>query len=432
METSRSRISVLCLALLAILLPTAALGSASKEQLHDELQALASDLLLLKRELADPISRSAYDAKYSRYRALSQQMGGDDPGHLGGAGRAKAAAASGRWPLKIVPAAPANCGTATTNFTQLTPLTIPTTVAVVTSTLVVSGTGPYLFDLDLTTNLRHSFSSDLDITLTSPAGTVVTLTTDNGGQFDNVFNGTLWDDDANPAGQVPYTTNNGVVTDTTFANLTTATPLVPEEAMGAFIGEDPNGTWTITVSDDAGGDGGSLDWSLDIDTFDCASADLSITKTDGVTTVTAGGSVTYTIVASNAGPSAVTGATVTDTFPAALTCTWACVGAAGGTCTAAGAGNIADTVGLPVGGSVTYTASCTISTTAAGTIVNTATVTPPAGMPDPAPGNNAATDVDTVSRSLAEIPTLSTLGLLLMAAALAVLAASRLRHRSAD
>ena len=41
-------------------------------------------------------------------------------------------------------------------------------------------------------------------------------------------------------------------------------------------------------------------------------ADLAITKTDGVTTATAGGSVTYTITASNAGPSTATGATVAD------------------------------------------------------------------------------------------------------------------------
>src|SRR6185295_7384575 len=46
------------------------------------------------------------------------------------------------------------------------------------------------------------------------------------------------------------------------------------------------------------------------------SADLSITKTDGVATATPGGSVTYTITASNAGADPVTGATVADTFPA--------------------------------------------------------------------------------------------------------------------
>src|SRR4029079_112640 len=98
------------------------------------------------------------------------------------------------------------------------------------------------------------------------------------------------------------------------------------------------------------------------------SAALSITKTDGVTTATPGGSVTYTITASNAGPDAVTGATVADTFPAILTCTWTCVGARGGTCTASGSGNISDTVNLPAGGSVTYTASCAINASATGSL----------------------------------------------------------------
>ncbi|MFY9821833.1 MAG: DUF11 domain-containing protein [Thermoanaerobaculia bacterium] len=130
-----------------------------------------------------------------------------------------------------------------------------------------------------------------------------------------------------------------------------------------------------------------------------ASADLSITKTDGVTTATPGGSVTYTITASNAGPSNATGATVADTFPASLTCTWTCVGAGGGTCTASGSGNINDTANLPSGGSVTYTASCTISAAATGTLSNTATVTAPAGVTDPTPGNNSATDSDTLGAS---------------------------------
>src|SRR5213075_2441522 len=93
-------------------------------------------------------------------------------------------------------------------------------------------------------------------------------------------------------------------------------------------------------------------------------ADLAVTKTDGVTTATPGGSVTYTITASNAGPSNATGATVADNFPASLTCTWTCAGAGGGSCTASGSGNINDTVNLPNGGSVTYTASCNISAAA--------------------------------------------------------------------
>lgn len=135
--------------------------------------------------------------------------------------------------------------------------------------------------------------------------------------------------------------------------------------------------------------------ATDSDTL-AAQADLSITKTDGVASVIPGGTATYTITASNAGPSNATGSTVADTFPASLTCTWTCVGAGGGTCTAAGAGNINDTVNLPSGGSMTYTASCTISGAASGTIANTATVAAPGGVTDPTPGNNSATDTDTV------------------------------------
>ncbi|MBV8545648.1 MAG: DUF11 domain-containing protein, partial [Acidobacteria bacterium] len=67
------------------------------------------------------------------------------------------------------------------------------------------------------------------------------------------------------------------------------------------------------------------------------------------------------------------------------------------TCTASGSGNINNTVNLPSGGSVTYTATCTISTLATGTLSNTATVTAPAGVTDPTPGNNSATDTDTLS-----------------------------------
>jgi uncharacterized repeat protein (TIGR01451 family) len=126
-------------------------------------------------------------------------------------------------------------------------------------------------------------------------------------------------------------------------------------------------------------------------------ADLSITKTDGVTTATPGGSVTYTIVASNAGPSNAPGSNVTDNLPGTLTATWTCVGALGGSCPASGSGNINNTVNLPAGGSVTYTVNATISPSATGTLGNTATVTAPAGVTDPTPGNNSATDTDTLT-----------------------------------
>src|SRR6185312_11027181 len=132
-----------------------------------------------------------------------------------------------------------------------------------------------------------------------------------------------------------------------------------------------------------------------------ATADLSVTKTDGVVSATAGGSVTYTIVFSNAGPSTATGATAADTFPAACTTvTWTSVAAGGATGnTASGSGNISNSLNLPVGGSVTYTATCNISASATGTLSNTATITAPAGVTDPTPGNNSATDTDTLGAS---------------------------------
>ncbi len=144
-------------------------------------------------------------------------------------------------------------------------------------------------------------------------------------------------------------------------------------------------TATVTIAGDPNTANNS---ATDTDTL-TPQANLGITKTDGVTTATPGGAVTYTITTNNAGPSNAPGSTVADTFPASLTCTWTCVGAGGGTCTAAGSGNINDTVNLPAGGSTTHTASCTISGSATGTLTNTATVTGPAGVTDPVPGNNS-------------------------------------------
>jgi uncharacterized repeat protein (TIGR01451 family) len=123
---------------------------------------------------------------------------------------------------------------------------------------------------------------------------------------------------------------------------------------------------------------------------------LAITVTDGVASATPGTSTTYTITASNAGPDGVTGASVSDAFPAPLSCNWTCAGAGGGLCSALGSGSIADTVDLPVAASVTYAATCTISPSATGSLSNTATITGGATA-DPNSANNSATDSDTLT-----------------------------------
>ena len=63
--------------------------------------------------------------------------------------------------------------------------------------------------------------------------------------------------------------------------------------------------------------------------------DLSITKTDGQTLTVPGAVLTYTLVVRNAGPSAVTGARVTDPVPATLLgVTWTCTASPGSRCPA--------------------------------------------------------------------------------------------------
>jgi subtilisin-like proprotein convertase family protein len=270
----------------------AAKGQASalnKDQLIARLKELDSLIKSLKGQIAatpgNTKAVSQLTAALAESESITTQLGGDRVGFEGRAplGQAVGGGNIAQSPaaVAVVPPAPGCLATSTT-FTNATPVAIPTGPAVVTSTIVVAGVGPYLWDVDLQTFITHTFAADLDITITSPAGTVVTLTTDNGAGNDNVFNGTLWDDQANPAGQVPYTTNNGIVTDNVYVNLTTATPLTPEEPLSAFRGEDPNGTWTITISDDLAGDGGSLDsWSLILATFPAAPAETTASFAQG-------------------------------------------------------------------------------------------------------------------------------------------------------
>jgi uncharacterized repeat protein (TIGR01451 family) len=125
-------------------------------------------------------------------------------------------------------------------------------------------------------------------------------------------------------------------------------------------------------------------------------ADLSVTKTDGQTAAVPTLPITYTIVVSNPGPGATT-ANVTDTVPPDIVgATWTCSGLVGGVCASGGSGDINDTVTLPVGSSVTYTLTGTVSASSSG-VSNTASVSPLGGVSDPDPSNNSATDVDTIS-----------------------------------
>ncbi len=85
-------------------------------------------------------------------------------------------------------------------------------------------------DLDIT----HTFQGDLIVSLMSPAGTSVVLHNRTGSGTDNIV------------GNYPET-------------------LAPAGDLGAFVGEEMVGDWTLTVSDNAGGDQGALNsWCVTI------------------------------------------------------------------------------------------------------------------------------------------------------------------------
>jgi T1SS-143 domain-containing protein len=138
-------------------------------------------------------------------------------------------------------------------FENTTDILIPGTgtSGTVTSSIDVSGLSS-IGDLNVLINLDHTWNADLDIFLVSPNGTRVELTTDNGGNSNNYTN-TVFDDEASTdisSGSGPFTGS-----------------FRPEGDLSDLDGEDPNGTWTLEITDDMGLDVGTLfNWQLQIET----------------------------------------------------------------------------------------------------------------------------------------------------------------------
>jgi uncharacterized repeat protein (TIGR01451 family) len=206
------------------------------------------------------------------------------------------------------------------------------------------------------------------------------------------------------------TTPTGGGTGTVSSTNTTAPIAAGGTAVFTLIvnvnGATPNNTTitntaTITATGDTNANNNSATATTTVTAVTLPQVDLSVTKTDGVSTVDIGGSLTYTIVVSNNGPSAANGAIVTDTFPATLTNVNFTASGTGGASDfdTSGSGNINDTVNLPAGATITYivTAAVSPSATPGSMLTNTVTVAPPTTVTDTNPGNNSATDTDTVT-----------------------------------
>lgn len=147
------------------------------------------------------------------------------------------------------PASPGPC----TVYSTSTPVDIPTGPSIVSSPLIVPG-HPRIADLDVSIVLTHTWMTDLDVDLVSPAGNDNGLFSDigNASTSPQTLMNVRWDDDA---ALPPY------------FQVTAPMVLQPNSMyrLDWFNGEDAGGEWTLFLRDDAAIDGGQLlGWSLTI------------------------------------------------------------------------------------------------------------------------------------------------------------------------
>ncbi len=139
--------------------------------------------------------------------------------------------------------------------------------------------------------------------------------------------------------------------------------------------------------------------SSSVTTSVAASADLSIAKS-GPPTIGATGSLAYTLVVANAGPSDAAGVTVTDLLPAGVTF----VSASGGGWTCTNSGNVSVSCAQPLLAAGATASTITVVVTAPAqptSLTNSASVT--SGTPDPDPSNNS----DSVTTGVSAVADLS-------------------------
>ncbi len=316
---------------------------------------------------------------------------------------------------------------ATTNFTNAAAITINDSAAgsPYPSTITASGISTYSRVTVTLNGLSHTFPDDIDVILVAPGGQKAYVMSDVGGSS-AVTNVTLTLDDlaatALPDSSVLTSgtfkpTNIGTTTDT-FPAPAPAGPYSADFSVFNGLGAAANGTWSLYVRDDLGGDVGSYagGWTLSFQgtpstCATCTNADLSLTNTPGAATVNAGSNITYTYLATNNGPDPASNVAVTTTVPAGTTfvsatapgSTTLVTPAVGGTGSVTGtwSGNTAN------GGTQTMTMVVAVpAATAGGTIIgNSATVS--SATADSTPANNTATSNVTVINLMPTITSFS-------------------------
>ncbi len=139
------------------------------------------------------------------------------------------------------------------------------------SSATVSGVGTGALDISVLVNgLTHTWPDDLDFVLVSPTGKGLILMSDAGGSTDvSGLSVGFSDSGSGPApdstvlGSGPYTASNYGTGDTWYTTGTTLLSFTEVSNFAGFLGDNADGSWTLWVRDDAGGDIGSIsDWSI--------------------------------------------------------------------------------------------------------------------------------------------------------------------------
>lgn len=163
-------------------------------------------------------------------------------------------------------------------------------------TFAISGLSA-VTDINLGLVASHTWRGDMDVRLESPAGTEVQLIipdTSGAGNLDN-YNIELSDENLETVNTGSHNTAND-----------TAPPFYeffvsPDNALSAFDGEDPNGTWTLKICDDYTGENGQFIRG-ELTFAPSTGADISLSLVADSEFPVTGDNVTLTLTAVTEGP----------------------------------------------------------------------------------------------------------------------------------
>ncbi|MGI8904959.1 MAG: Ig-like domain-containing protein [Candidatus Sumerlaeaceae bacterium] len=287
----------------------------------------------------------------------------------------------GPVPLSFQTAAPSRTSY---RFDNTTPVAIPDSPrngrsSTIDSPITVSGLSGVLADTTVSINITHPKSRDLRVSLVAPDGTIVSLVSKRGGNSGANFGSGCADNQRTTFSDAAGTSISAG-----------ASPYVgtfnPEVPFATLLRGKPasviNGVWKLRMSDTKPTNIGTLNcWSLGLQTADinngpspCSltpTAELTITKTGTPPVPLNGGTITYNMTVSNAGPYIATNVVMTDSLP--LEVTYNSGSASGGGVLVENSGLVQVTWASIAPGD-SRTVQITVTVDESGTIINTATV----------------------------------------------------------